>query len=157
MGLALFTWPYISYCNIVWAQASHTVHLDKIFKIQKKYCRLISFSKFRAHSEPLFKQLSIFNVYKLYNYHLALFMYKQVNNLLPTAATFPFILNSTIHHHYTRQHDHIYIGRTRTHKRQMTVVYQGPKLWNSLPDELKGCFSINCFRRKITNYIKLSL
>ena len=46
--------PYINYCNLVWAQPEPTVYLDRIFRIQKKYCRIITFSDFRAHSEPLF-------------------------------------------------------------------------------------------------------
>ena len=73
--------PYIGYCNIVWSQANASVYLDKIFKIQKKYCRIITFSDFRAHSEPLFKELNILNVYNMYKYQIALFMYKQLNGL----------------------------------------------------------------------------
>ena len=46
--------PYVGYCNIVWSQANAPVCLDKILKNQKKYCRIIIFSDFRAHSEPLF-------------------------------------------------------------------------------------------------------
>ena len=42
--------PYIGYCNIVWSQANASVYLDKIFKIQKKYCRIITFFRF---SSPL--------------------------------------------------------------------------------------------------------
>ena len=38
--------PYLNYCNIVWAQAVPTVCLDRLFRIQKKYCRVITFSDF---------------------------------------------------------------------------------------------------------------
>ena len=90
--------PYIKYCNIVWAQPEPTVKLDKILKIQKKYCRLITFSHFRAHSKPLFKQLSILNVYQIYKFQLGLFMFKQTNNLLPPSCSFSFISISTSDH-----------------------------------------------------------
>ena len=60
--------PYISYCNIVWSHPEPTTELDKLFKTQKKYCRLITFSKFKSHSKPLFKNLNILNVYQIYKY-----------------------------------------------------------------------------------------
>ena len=83
--------PYVNYCDIVWAQADPTVCLDRIFRIQKKYCRVITFSDFRAHSEPLFKKLYLLNVYQLYVYQVALFMNKQMNRLLPLAGSFSFV------------------------------------------------------------------
>ena len=46
--------PYINYCNLVWALPHSTVSLDKIYKIQKRYCRIINFAHYRAQSKPLF-------------------------------------------------------------------------------------------------------
>ena len=40
--------PYMSYCCIVWAGVGKTGCLKRIHKIQKRYCRLITFSEFRA-------------------------------------------------------------------------------------------------------------
>ena len=135
------------YCNIVWAQPDSTCHLNKILKIQKKYCRLITFSDFRAHSEPLFKQLNILTVYKIYKYQLSLFMYNQKSYCHP--HTYSFITNSSIHNHYTRQSNQNHIGHCRTSKRQKTVLFQGPKLWNSLLNTIKSYPSINVLRRRI--------
>ena len=46
---------YINYCNIIWAGSSNSGSLDRILRVQKKYCRLITFSGFTAHSRPLFE------------------------------------------------------------------------------------------------------
>ena len=139
--------PYISYCNIVWAQSKPTTQLDKILRVQKKYCRLITFADYRAHSEPLFKQLLILNVYKIHIYQLSLFMYKQLNKLLPSAGTFSFQTNSVEHSHFTRQSENVYLVRCRTQRRLTTVLFQGPRLWNSLPSRLKKSPSVNVFKR----------
>ena len=56
--------PYMNYCCIVWAGISKTQCLDKIHKIQKRFCRLITFSDNRAHSAPLFKCLKYFQFIK---------------------------------------------------------------------------------------------
>ena len=119
--------PYINYCNLVWAQPDPTVYLDRIFRIQKKYCRIITFSDFRAHSEPLFKKLSILNVYQMYKYQIALFMYKNMKGILPMTGSFLFVTNDSIHGHYTRGCRNIHLERCRTRKRQLTIVHQGLK------------------------------
>src|SRR5260221_10817254 len=46
--------PYLNYCCMVWASDEKSRILDKILKIPKKYCRLITFSHFQAQSGPLF-------------------------------------------------------------------------------------------------------
>ena len=134
--------PYLGYCNIVWAQSKPTTYLDKIFRIQKKYCRLMTFSHFQAHSEPLFRQLSILSIYKLYQYQLGLFMYQQLRGLIPISGTFSFVTNASVHDHFTRHHAKIHIKLCRTKKRQLTVVFQGPNLWNTLPPTTHRVFFI---------------
>ena len=55
--------PYVSYCNLVWASPNKAPQLDRVLKIQKRFCRLITFSKYTDHSRPLFVSLSILTVY----------------------------------------------------------------------------------------------
>ena len=145
--------PYINYCNLVWAQPDPTVYLDRIFRIQKKYCRIITFSDFRAHSEPLFKKLSILNVYQMYKYQIALFMYKNMKGILPTSGSFSFVTNDSIHGHYTRGCRNIHLERCRTRKRQLTVLHQGPKMWNSLSAHLRESPSVNVFMKRIKTFL----
>ena len=65
--------------HVVWVGINKTVDLNRIHIIQKRYCRLISFSDSRARSAPLFKSLKILNVYNLFRYQASLYMYKHAN------------------------------------------------------------------------------
>ena len=94
--------PYMSYCCIVWAGVGKTGCLERIHKIQKRYCRLITFSEFRAHSAPLFRKLQLFTVCNLFRYQASLYMYKHLKGLLPK-IWFVFRFNNDIHSHFTRQ------------------------------------------------------
>ena len=38
----------------------------------------------------------------MYKYQIALFMYKQMNGILPMTGSFSFVTNDSIHDHYTR-------------------------------------------------------
>ena len=111
--------PYINYCNLVWALPHPTVSLDKIYKIQKRYCRIINFAHYRAHSEPLFQNLSILNVYKIYQTQLAIYMYQQTHNLLPHDHLKQFLTNSSLHTYNTRQKSNIHIEYARTSCRKI--------------------------------------
>ena len=56
--------PYFDYCNIVWG-IERNVHLENLFKLQKKAVRMITWSKWNSHSSPIFKKLNIFNLFDI--------------------------------------------------------------------------------------------
>ena len=128
-------------------------NLEKILKIQKRFCRIITFSTFQAHSQPLFKQLALMTVYDIFKYQLAMFMYKCVNNLLPQHSSFNFVVNDTLHDYSTRSSTNLHIVYCRTKCRWTTVQIQGPKLWNSLPKSLKEIPSPIRFKIKLKKFI----
>ena len=57
-------YPYLTYGNLVWGN-TYPTRLKKLFNIQKKIVRLICFKLYTDHSEPLFLNLKILNVYKI--------------------------------------------------------------------------------------------
>ena len=59
--------------------------------------RLITFSRFDEHSSPLFKSLEIIKFLDLVTFHLAIFMYKYHNQLLPSVISSFFSKISQIH------------------------------------------------------------
>ena len=71
--------PHINYCLLSWGKDN-----DSILKLQKKAVRVISSSEYRAHTEPLFKNLNILRISDIYNYKLLIFYYNLTNNNTPT-------------------------------------------------------------------------
>ena len=55
---------------------SSAVHLDPIFKIQKRAIRTITFSSYLSPSEPIFQSLNILNFRKLGKQRVRLLMLK---------------------------------------------------------------------------------
>jgi len=138
------------YCNLVWSLSHATTKLDRIYKLQKKFCRLITFSNFTAPSRPLFQHLSILSVYDKYKYQLLIHVFKSSHNLIPNYYSCQYyIKNSTIHQCNTRQKNNLHIPKCRTCLRQNTIIYQGPKLWNALPDGIKSSKSLNIFKKQL--------
>ena len=69
----------------------------------------MNFAHYRAHSEPLFKKLSILNIHQIYQTQLAIYMYQQTHHLLPRDHLKQFLTNSSLHAYNTRQKSNIHI------------------------------------------------
>ena len=143
--------PYMSYCCIVWAGVGRTGCLERTHKIQKRYCRLITFSEFRAHSAPLFRGLQLMTVYNMFRYQASLYMYKHLKGLLPKML-FDFQFNRDIHSHFTRQGHKLRTDFSRTRCRQLSFQTQGPKVWNDLPDEFTN-LPLAQFKKQVKTYL----
>ena len=141
--------PYMAYCNIIWCQSKKNSNLDKIFKLQKRYCRLMMFTNFRAPSRPLFSQLKLLNIYQIYKYQLAIYMFKIVHKLVPHLNHQLFSTGSSIHGYDTRFKDALRKHACRTKLPQSTFCFQGPKLWNNLADPIKSSPSLTIFKKNL--------
>ena len=105
--------------------------------------RLITFSRFDEHSSPLFKSLEIIKFLDLVTFHLAIFMYKYHNQLLPSVFNSFFTKISQIHTYNTR------LGRTNYGI--FNIRFQGPSVWNSIDEDIK-LSSLSLFKKKMKQH-----
>ena len=78
---------------------------------QKKVVRIITFSHYLAHTQPLFQSLSILPVDKLILNQIGIVMYKYCNGLLPNVMNRLYMKNKDIHSHNTRNNNLLRIHR----------------------------------------------
>ena len=107
----------------------------RIEKLQKRFVRIISSSKYNAHSEPLFKILDILKIEHLFSQSCLKFVYKfkkwQLTNYFSSLQCVP---GSPIHDHHTRSASSIDTIYTRTHMASKCIRSQLPLLLNNSPD-----------------------
>ena len=70
--------PHLNYCILLWGANTGNIH-----KLQKKALRIISNSKFLAHTEPICKSLNLLKVQDIYQLAILKFYFKLINNELP--------------------------------------------------------------------------
>ena len=112
--------PYMTYCNIIWCQPEKNCNLNAIYKLQKRYCRLMMFSGFVAPSRPLFVQLGLLNIFQIYKYQLAIYMYKILHKQVPLLNHQLFSTGSSIHSYDTRlkmTYVNMHVGRNCVNSR----------------------------------------
>ena len=75
--------PYLSYANLLWGNTFIT-HLQPLFLLQKRAIRIITLSKQVEHTEPLFKQLKILNIFQLNQFTCIMHAHKFIHDFLCT-------------------------------------------------------------------------
>ena len=75
-------YPFLTYGLISWSNTSSST-TQPLFVSQKRAIRVLTFSKFREHSSPIFKCLDIVKMPDLVFLNIAVFMYNFHNRRLP--------------------------------------------------------------------------
>ena len=118
------------YCILTWG----FVHY-KIEKLQKRFVRIISSSKYNAHSDPLFKVLDILKIEHLFSQSCLKFVYKFQNCQLPRYfLSLQCVPRSSIHSHDTKSANKMDTIYTRTQMAAKCIRSQLPSLLNDTPD-----------------------
>ena len=96
--------------------------------------RIISKSKYNAHTEPIFKEFGILKFEDLIKFESAKFYFKYCNSELPSYfSSFNLIPQGAIHHYNTRYNSNLRTIRTRTVFARNCLRHFLPDLINNLP------------------------
>ena len=148
--------PHINYGILLWG---HTC--DRVFKLQKKVLRIITLSKYNAHTDPLFKSLDLLKLYDIFKVFQMKFYHKYVNGKLPIYfLNMPFVLNNERHDYSTRRRNYIHTSLVSHEFAKKSLRYILPHTVNNTPriikekvftHSLKG-FSMYFKKNLINNY-----
>lgn len=136
---------------MVWG-STYSTTIQPLFVLQKKTMRIMTFSKFDEHSSPLFKLLKIIKIFDLITLHIAMFMFKFHNQLLPSVFHNLFTPVDKIHSYNTRfaAKQSYYLPGARTNYGLFNIEFQGAKIWNNIEETVKSS-SLRQFKVKLKN------
>ena len=144
-------YPYLIYCNIVWA-STYKSNLNRIQILQKPIVRIVNKTWFFEQTSPLFRQCKILKIIDICSLQMGQFMYSYKHRILPEAFLNLFQKHHEIHNYNTRNARKIILPLCRTNIRQFSVIYQAPRLFNSLPEEIVSCFTLKSFSNKLKKF-----
>ena len=142
-------YPFLTYSLIAWGHTYKFI-IKPLFLLQKRTVRIITFSFYTEHTNPLFKSLNLVKLYDLVKISTAIFMFKFHNHILPTNFNSFFTPVNQVHYYNTRlSSNYSYsLSKPRTNYGLFNIRYQGPVIWNSLDISLKSS-SLSTFKSKI--------
>ena len=78
------------YCNIVWGNCGKTL-FDRLQKLQNRAARVLTFSRYDADANRLFRQLNWKDLSTQFQIQKALMVYKSLNDLVPGYLSSKFV------------------------------------------------------------------
>ena len=97
------------------------------FQVTEKAVRILSLSKYNAHTDPLFKGLNLLKLEDIYKLQVLKFYHKYINGQLPEYFNeLDFRLSSQIHNHNTRRSNEFFIERTNHQSTDKCIGYTTP-------------------------------
>ena len=119
----------INYGILSWGYES-----ESILKLQKKAVRIISLAKYNAHTEQIFKKLSILKIHDLFSICQLKFYHNYLNKLLPHHFINMFFkMNNEVHHYITWISTKLHVSKVKHSFAKRCIRYSLPNLINESP------------------------
>ena len=124
-----YPWPAVSVILCLWLSVSRCITLEQ--------------------SLPL-SLSGILNLPQQLAYNNGIFMHKVLNNNSSNYLAQLFISHQS---HYPNTRNSLYGRRPRLDLFKTSISFAGASLWNSLPQNIKSCISLPCFRLNLHKYM----
>lgn len=132
---------HLRYAIIVWGCTLQT-HLQPLEVLQKRFLKIMLKRPYRYPSNSLFVEANVMNLKQFFYYNINIKFHtnKQLFNLPD--------------HPYSTRKKHLHtVPRTQKSIGQRSYLYLGPKLYNTLPVDIK-CNTLSLFKNNLKKFIK---
>ena len=152
----------ILYCSMVNSHLNYAIlswgfACSRLKKMQKRIIRIITCSKYNAHTSPLFKSLRILTLDDMLRLNTLKFYYKYLHNELP-----PYFYSFNIreqgdrHTYDTRNSGQLQVEMTRTEYADKRLRIYLPTLVNDTPTNILAMITTHClqdFTKNVKHYL----
>ena len=116
-----------------------TKKLKKIFVLQKKSMRLLTFSDYREHTSSIFKSLKVVELKDIIQFSVIYLIYFYFNNQLPLQVKNIFTQNESVSPYNTRGDKLLFIPHINTtHFGTKSLRYNDPLTWNNFSQSMNN-------------------
>ena len=140
------TQSQFDYCNIVWGNCGKSL-FDRLQKLQNRAARVLTFSRYDADANRLFRQLNWKDLSTQFQIQKALMVYKSLNDLVPGYLSSNFVERYGTHYSLRDSLNKLTVPFPRTTFMKNSFSYSGAVLWNSLPCDMREAKSLSQFKR----------
>ena len=106
---------------------------ERLSKLQKRAIRIMTNSKYNAHTDPLFKSLKLLKIKDIFDVQCMKFWYKFINNNEPTYFASMFRYNHELYEIQTRSHELLHLYPFRTSNAHNALRHRIPELLCKFP------------------------
>jgi hypothetical protein len=144
--------PILDYSLVLWGY-TYSNHINRLITLQKRAIRVMTFSRFDAHSEPLFEKLDIMPLKKRLLFNSSIYIYKALNSLCSLNSIKFFSFKTQRSSCRSANKLELFVPFTRLTVFQNTIFVKGVKIYNSIDLKIRSVDKLS----KFISYLKLSL
>ena len=149
-------YPFLNYGITAWGN-TYPSTTQPLLLLQKRTLRLITFSGYREHTNPLFIKFEILEFHGLVKYNNALFVFIFHSGKLPKVFNnffTPVNLQHTCNYR-TRlaSKSSFSLPKARTNYGKFSIRFAGTHIWNSVDESIKKTTSISKFKIQIKQFL----
>lgn len=144
--------PHFEYCATLLIGMGET-ELNKLQIAQNRAMRIILQCDRYTRVDDMLQALQFMSIRQRLHYNVCIFIFKAVRNLLPKQLNRKLEIVGTNSERVTRQAGNIAVQLRKTRNAQKSIFYEGVKMYNELPAEVKACERIEMFKRMMKEYI----
>ena len=141
----------MNYCNIVWASTFKN-SLKLLVKSQKKALKIALNLPYLTPSIEVFQLAKVQSVFEINQIHMLIFMYKFINNLLPSSFDGYILQNQNVVYNLRNIQQYI-LPFPRIIRFKFSVLYKAPYEWNLLTENIRNSSSLSIFKITVKNHI----
>ena len=119
---------------------------DRLQKLQNRAARVLTFSRYDAYANRLFRQLNWKDLSTQFQIQKALMVYKSLNDLVPGYLSSNFVERYGTHYSLRDSLNKLTVPFPRTTFMKNSFSYSGAVLWNSLPCDMREAKSLRQFK-----------
>ena len=147
--------PYLSYCNIVWA-SNYSTRLKPLHILQKRIIRIIFHMPPTSSCKIQMANNNILNIYQINFFQTGIFMYKYDNFILPSSFDNMFVKLSDVHSYDLRPGRCFRTDFARTTLKTFSIKCSGPRIYSIIPISVSSLKRISLFKQALKSYLLLS-
>ena len=144
--------PHFNYCSTIWGSGITQRNLDKLQLIQNCAMRIVLGCPPDTHIHTMLRELKWLNVHQHLLYNLNCLVWKTQNNLVPPYLYNTFPSQNSVHNYQTRSATNGDFAVTSSHKQ--SLLCNGAKQWNNLPQFLRSANTLNVFKRELKSHVR---
>lgn len=128
--------------------------MSQLQKLQNRAMRIILRCNRMTPISMMLQTLDLLKVERRLYYLVMTYIYKMINNLLPTYFCEYITFANGIHTYNTRSQNNLYVSRQNHSYNVKSLFFKGFIHYNGLPENIKKSKSLSEFKRTLTLYCK---
>ena len=148
--------PKIDYAISIWGYT--TAHnINKVQRLQNRAARILTgnFDYVNTRGIDLVNNLGLMNVIQRRDYFMLIMMFKSIHGLVPDYICDQITMQRDITVRTTRStvNNNVHVPHILLECCKNAFAYRGPVLWNALPENIKKCETLNCFKKCVKLHV----